>query len=114
MKIFTGRLREYADKKKNLHNARSKWQKVHGRWQKRHLSDAEADWWWQTSLDLQEEVDRLWATAREESIKLGHPFQERDGTMFYPVPQRLGTFERSLNILTERIKAGEVTWPPAP
>ena len=51
--------------------------------------------------------------ATEESIKVGHPFQDRHGTMWQPGPLRLGTFERSLNILVERIKAGEVTWPPA-
>ena len=49
-----------------------------------------------------------------ESIKVGHPFKDRDGAMFQPGPLHLGTFERSLNILVERIEAGEVTWPPAP
>ena len=63
---------------------------------------------------MQETADRLWAEAREDSIKVGHPFKDRDGTMFQPGPLHLGTFERSLNILVERIEAGEVTWPPAP
>ena len=45
---------------------------------------------------------------------MGHPFKERDGAMFRPGPLRLGTFERSLNTLVERIEAGEVAWPPAP
>ena len=47
-------------------------------------------------------------------MKLGHPFKDRDGTMFHPGgPPRLGTFERSLNILVRRIERGELTWPPA-
>ena len=109
-KILAGRLRDqarHADKKWKWHDER--WRQAHSR---RRLSDADADWWSRTSAQLQEEADRRWAEAREESIKVGHPFKDRDGTMFQPGPLHLGTFERSLNILVERIKAGEVTWPP--
>ena len=38
----------------------------------------------------------------------------RSRSVTAPGPLHLGTFERSLNILVERIEAGEVTWPPAP
>ena len=112
-KILAGRLRDearHADKKWKWHDAR--WWQAHSR---RRLSDADADWWSRTSAQLQEEADRRWAEAREESVKLGHPYQERDGSMYRPgPPPRLGLFEHSLKILVERIEAGEVTWPPAP
>ena len=112
-KILTGQLRDaarHADKKCKWHD--EKWWQAHSQ---RRLSDADADWWSRQSASLREEADRQWAVATEESIKVGHPFQDRDGTMWQPPgPLRLGTFERSLNILVERIKAGEVTWPPAP
>ena len=38
----------------------------------------------------------------------------RSRSVTAPGPLHLGTFELSLNILVERIEAGEVTWPPAP
>ena len=37
----------------------------------------------------------------------------RSRSVTAPGPLHLGTFELSLNILVERIEAGEVTWPPA-
>ena len=112
-KIPTGRLRDearHADKKWKWHD--DGWWQAHS--QRRILSDADADWWSRTSARLQEEADRRWAEAREESIKAGHPFQDRDGTTVQLGPRRQGTFERSLHILLKRIEAGEVTWPPAP
>ena len=110
-KIPAGRLRDearHADKKWEWHDR--KWWKA----ARRRMSDADADWWRRESARLQEEADRRWAEAREESIKAGHPFQDRDGTMVQLGPRRQGTFERSLHILLKRIEAGEVTWPPAP
>ena len=108
-KIRPNKLREqarWADKRKWRHDER--WWKA-----QRHMSKDDEDWWRRRSASLRKEADELWATAKEESLKAGHPFQDRDGTMVRPGPVRLGTFERSLNILVERIKAGEVIWPPA-
>ena len=110
-KILAGELRDkarLADKEWKWHDV-SWWKASRGR-----LGDDDVGWWSRKSTLLQETADRCWARAGEESIKAGHPFKDRDGTTFHPGPQRLGTFERSLKILVERIKAGEVTWPPAP
>ena len=106
-KILPSRLRDqarWADKRRWRHDER--WWKA-----QRHMSKDEEDWWRRRSASLRQEADDLWATAKEESLKAGHPFQDRDGTTVGPV--RLSTFERSLKILKERIKAGKVTWPPA-
>ena len=112
-KIPAGRLRDearHADKQWEWHD--KKWWKA----AERRMSKADADWWRWKSAWLQEEADRRWAEATEESIKAGHPFKDRDGTTVTPGqgPPRQGTFERSLHILLKRIEAGEVTWPPAP
>ena len=95
----------------------TQWEWHDKRWWKeaeRPMTKADADWWRWKSTSLRKKADQLWAKAKEESIKAGHPFQDRDGTTVRPGPVRLSTFERSLNILVERIKAGKMTWPPAP
>ena len=110
-KILAGELRDkarLADKQWKWHDV--SWWQAHSRGR---LGD-DVGWWSRESTLLQETADRCWARAGEESIKAGHPFKDRDGTTVHLGPQRLGTFERSLKILVERIKAGEVTWPPAP
>ena len=114
-KILANKLRQkarYLDKRCRRHD--QDWQ--HARL--RGLSDADMDWWRRTSSRLRQEATRQWTEAREESIKQaiksGNPFKERDGSMYHPPgPRRLGTFEHSLKILLDRIKAGEVAWPPA-
>ena len=111
-KNVTGRLRDtarYADKK---------WKRHDDRWwdtaKRGRISRADEDWWKGESAALKQEADRQWTEAKEESMKAGHPFKDRDGTMVTPGPgpPRQGTFTRSLNILVQRIEAGEVTWPP--
>ena len=108
-KSLGGRLREearYADKQWEWHDKRW-WKEA-----ERGMSQADADWWRWKSASLRKKADQLWAKAKDESVKAGHPFQDRDGTTVRPGPVRLSTFERSLNILVERIEAGKVTWPP--
>ena len=112
-KIHTGKLRDQArlaDKQWKWHD--EQWWKAH---QRGRLSDANTDRWKRKSTWLQEEADRQWAEAQELSIREGKAFKQRDGSTWQPPgPPRLGTSERSLKILAERIRAGEVTWPPAP
>ena len=94
------------------------WQKHYNRWraesEKGRLTwQAQQRWRWQADK-LWAMAEKLWAEAEEESIKAGHPFQDRDGTMVRPGPVRLGIFESSLNTLVELIEVGKVTWPPEP
>ena len=112
-KKYTGKLRDqarHADKKWGWHD--SDWWQAHRRG---HLSARDAEWWSSKSAQLKQEADRLWAEATEESNKVGLPFKGRDGTMVsFAAPPHVGTVERSLQILRERIEKGEVTWPPRP
>ena len=109
-KIYAGKLRDQArlaDKKRRWHN--DDWQTAHRR---RSIRARDTEWWSRKSAQLQQEADRLWAEANEESRKAGHPHKGRDGEeVAYETP-RLGTFEQSWNILVERIANGQVTWPP--
>ena len=109
-KIYAGKLRDQArlaDKKRRWHD--DDWQKAHRR---RSIRARDTEWWSRKSAQLQQEADRLWAEASEESRKAGHPHQGRDGKMVYIKPPRLGTFEQSCKTLVEFIEKGEVTWPP--
>ena len=76
MKKHTGQLRDaarHADKKKKWHD--ENWWAAHGR----GLSTRAAEWWRWESAQLQEEADRQWAVANEESDKAGTPYKGRDG-----------------------------------
>ena len=75
-KKYTGQLRDaarHADKKWKWHD--EKWWAAHGR----GLSPRSAEWWRRKSAQLQEEADRQWAVATEESDKAGAPYKGRDG-----------------------------------
>ena len=111
-KNVTGQLREaarLADKKWKWCNAEWSWRASRGR-----LRREDEDWWRKTSAEYKQQADRLWAEATEESMKAGHQFKDRDGTMVNPGPgpPPKGTFTQSLDILVQRIKEGVVTWPP--
>ena len=110
-KNVTGQLREAA------RLADKKWKWCNAEWSKASLGRLrreDEDWWRRTSAAFKQQADRLWAEATEESMKAGHPFKDRDGTMVTPGPgpPPKGTFTQSLDILVQRIKEGVVTWPP--
>ena len=106
-KKYSGKLRDqarHADKKRGWHD--DKWWQAH---RQGPLSARDADWWSSKAAQLKQEADRLWALAMEESYKVGVAFKGRDGLI--AGPQHVGTVERSLQILRERIQKGDVAWP---
>ena len=62
--------------------------------------------------EMKKKADELWDKATEESIKLGNQLKKRDGTMYEPRQKHLGIFEKSLEILLDRINTLQVAWPP--
>ena len=91
-------------------NEQNRWEEHHRRgW----LSARRNDWYFGRGNHLKRVADRLWERALQESFARGVAFQGRDGTMQHPSTPQLGTVERSLQILRERIQKGEVTWPPS-
>ena len=108
-KSFPNQLREKAKlADKQVEKNKQRWWQAHERG---NLSWRDTEWYRSKGIYLQRVANTLWEQAMQASIERGVAFQGRGGLIVGP--QHVGTVERSLQILRERIQKGEVTWPPS-